>query len=272
MSQAKDQKGKKTWMAAVQKKPPEGVSHKFLIAGGAQVGRPETKESRPMVTPDDPGMVSSGLRRQLVERLSARGIRDARVLQAMLAVPRHCFIEPGLASRAYEDVALPIGHAQTISQPFIVARMAELALNGRPRLKRVLEIGTGCGYQAAVLSFLAEKVVSIERIKALHELAKTNLRSAGIHQIRLIYGDGLQGWPTEQPYDAMVVAAAGLELSPLWLEQLAIGGRLVAPVAHRKAGAALGQRLVVVERTASQEWQHQDLDAVNFVPLLGGTQ
>jgi protein-L-isoaspartate(D-aspartate) O-methyltransferase len=190
----------------------------------------------------------------------------------MLAVPRHCFVEPGLASRAYEDVALPIGHAQTISQPFIVARMAELAMNGRSRLKRVLEIGTGCGYQAAVLSCLAEKVVSIERIKALHELARNNLQVAGIRQVRLIYGDGVQGWVAEQPYDAIVVAAAGLEIAPAWLEQLAIGGRLVAPLASIKSAATTGQRLVVVERAASQDWQRQDLDAVNFVPLLGGIQ
>ncbi|MFN5802218.1 MAG: protein-L-isoaspartate(D-aspartate) O-methyltransferase [Burkholderiales bacterium] len=272
MTRNQEDKDKKGWMAAVQKNQPVGVSHKFRIAGDAHVGRPGSKELRPTVIPDDPGMVSSGLRRQLVERLAARGIRDPQVLHAMLAVPRHFFVEPGLASRAYEDVALPIGHAQTISQPFIVARMAELAMNGRSRLKRVLEIGTGCGYQAAVLSCLAEKVVSIERIKALHELARNNLQVAGIRQVRLIYGDGVQGWVAEQPYDAIVVAAAGLEIAPAWLEQLAIGGRLVAPLASIKSAATTGQRLVVVERTASQDWQRQDLDAVNFVPLLGGIQ
>jgi len=268
----RENKDKKSWIAAVQKNQPAGISHKFRIAGDTHIGRAGNKEPRPTVAPDDPGMVSSGLRRQLVERLASRGIRDPQVLQAMLAVPRHCFIEPALASRAYEDVALPIGHAQTISQPFIVARMAELAMNGRNRLKRVLEIGTGCGYQAAVLSFLSEKVFSIERIKALHELAKTHLRTVDIRHVRLIYGDGLQGWAAEQPYDAIVVAAAGLEIAPAWLEQLALGGRLVAPVASTKAGAGVGQRLVVVERTASQDWQRQDLDAVNFVPLLGGMQ
>jgi protein-L-isoaspartate(D-aspartate) O-methyltransferase len=269
VTRTSEDKDKKGWMAPVQKNQAEGVSHKFRIAGEAHIGRPGSKEPRPTVIPDDPGMVSSGLRRQLVERLAARGIRDPQVLQAMLAVPRHYFVEPALASRAYEDVALPIGHAQTISQPFIVARMAELALNGRARMQRVLEIGTGCGYQAAVLSLLSEKVFSIERIKALHELARTNLRSAGLRQIGLIYGDGVQGWKAEQPYDAIVVAAAGLEISPRWLEQLAVGGRLIAPLASMQAA---GQRLVVVERQSVDDWQRQDLDPVNFVPLLGGTQ
>jgi protein-L-isoaspartate(D-aspartate) O-methyltransferase len=272
MTRTRDDKEKKSWMATVRKNQTESVSHKFSIAGDAHVGRPDIKEPRATVSPDDPGMVSSGLRRQLVERLAIRGIRDSQVLQAMLTVPRHLFVEPGLASRAYEDVALPIGHAQTISQPFIVARMAELALNGRSKLKRILEIGTGCGYQVAVLSTLCEKIFSIERIRALHELAKTNLRRAGLRQVGLIYGDGLQGWSAEQPYDAIIVAAAGLEISPLWLEQLALGGRLVAPVANLKVGVSTGQRLVVVERTSSHDWQRQDLDAVNFVPLLGGTQ
>lgn len=259
---------KKSWMAAVPPPAHSGVSHKFRIAGGAQIGRPEIRESRPVVAADDPGMVSEGLRRQLVERLAVRGIRDVNVLNAMRVVPRHRFIEPGLASRAYEDVALPIGHEQTISQPFIVARMAELALNGRTRCQRVLEVGTGCGYQAAVLAQFSDRVFSIERIRALHEAAQHHLRG-WVKNVRLVLGDGRLGLPAEQPFDAIVVAAAGLEIPPAWLEQLALGGRIVAPLA-RAAGA--GQRLVVVERVAEHDWQRQDLDAVNFVPLLGGIQ
>lgn len=265
---SQDNKAKKGWIAPMIRGAESSVSHKFRISGGAHVGRGEPREPRPIVATGDLGMVSEGLRRQLVERLAARGIAHPRVLAAMLSVPRHHFIEPAFASRAYEDVALPIGHAQTISQPFIVARVSELVLNGRERLQRILEVGTGCGYQAAVLAQLADRVVSVERIRALHELAINNCRSSGLNNLRLVLGDGLLGMPLESPFDGIVVAAAGLEVPSAWLKQLKIGGRIVAPVNQGQGG----QRLVVVERVAEDEWQRQFLDAVNFVPLLSGIQ
>lgn len=249
-------------------KQPQSISHKFSIAGSTHVGRAEPREIRPQSNADNPGMVSQGLHRQLIDRLAARGIRSTAVLEAMRQVPRHVFIEPGLASRAYEDVALPIGHEQTISQPFMVARMAELALNGRERLGKILEIGTGCAYQAAVLAQLAQNVFSIERLRALHELARANLRAVRAPNLRLLLGDGRLGWAEQAPFDAIVVAAAGLDLPSVWLEQLAMGGRLIAP-----QGVAQGQqRLVVVERISEHEWQRQELDFVNFVPLKSGVQ
>ena len=254
--------------ASTTKTPAAKTLAAKTTAGSTHVGRAEPRETRPRSTTDDPGMVSQGLHRQLVDRLAARGIRSTAVLNAMRHVPRHVFIEPGLASRAYEDVALPIGHEQTISQPFIVARMAELALNGRERLGKILEVGTGCGYQAAVLAQLAQNVFSMERLRALHELARTNLRTVRAPNLCLSLGDGRLGLAEQAPFDAIVVAAAGLELPQTWLEQLALGGRLVAP-----QGAVQGQqRLVVIERSGEHEWQRQELDFVNFVPLKSGVQ
>ncbi|MFP6558831.1 protein-L-isoaspartate(D-aspartate) O-methyltransferase [Paraburkholderia sp. B3] len=218
-------------------------------------------------------LTSERVRERMVERLRANGIADPRVLQALAAVPRHMFVDPGLATQAYEDAALPIGHQQTISKPSVVARMLELAGAGRA-LDRVLEIGTGCGYQAAVLSRIARDVYSIERIKPLYERAKTNLRPLRIPNIRLHYGDGRLGLPSAAPFDAIVIAAAGLDVPQALLEQLAIGGRLVAPVAS--AGAAgsdtsqAAQVLIVVERTGPAQWRESRLDRVFFVPLKSG--
>jgi len=208
----------------------------------------------------------------MVERLRANGIADARVLQALAAVPRHMFVDPGLATQAYEDAALPIGHHQTISKPSVVARMLELAGAGRV-LERVLEIGTGCGYQAAVLSQIARDVYSIERIKPLYERAKTNLRPLRIPNIRLHYGDGRLGLPSAAPFDAIVIAAAGFDVPQALLEQLAIGGRLVAPVAVSGPAGAAGdgtQVLTLVERTGPAQWRESRLDRVFFVPLKSG--
>ncbi|WP_240199921.1 MULTISPECIES: protein-L-isoaspartate(D-aspartate) O-methyltransferase, partial [unclassified Burkholderia] len=206
------------------------------------------------------------VRERMVERLRANGVTDARVLEAMAAVPRHMFVDPGLATQAYEDSALPIGHQQTISKPSVVARMIELAMAGRT-LERVLEIGTGCGYQAAVLSHVARDVYSIERIKPLYERAKLNLRPLRVPNIRLHYGDGRVGLPSAAPFDAIVIAAAGLDVPQALLEQLAIGGRLVAPV-----GAQSGQHqvLTLVERVAHAQWRESRLDRVFFVPLKSG--
>ncbi|KWE78202.1 protein-L-isoaspartate(D-aspartate) O-methyltransferase [Burkholderia territorii] len=225
------------------------------------------KPAAPSVAPAGTfALTSERVRERMVERLRANGVTDARVLDAMAAVPRHMFVDPGLATQAYEDAALPIGHQQTISKPSVVARMIELAMAGRT-LERVLEIGTGCGYQAAVLSHVARDVYSIERIKPLYERAKLNLRPLRVPNIRLHYGDGRVGLPAAGPFDAIVIAAAGLDVPQALLEQLAIGGRLVAPV-----GAQSGQPqvLTLVERVAHAQWRESRLDRVFFVPLKSG--
>jgi protein-L-isoaspartate(D-aspartate) O-methyltransferase len=211
-------------------------------------------------------LTSERVRERMVERLRTNGVTDPRVLNAMSVVPRHMFVDPGLATQAYEDAALPIGHHQTISKPSVVARMIELAAAGRA-LERVLEIGTGCGYQAAVLSQIAREVYSIERIKPLYERAKTNLRPLRVPNIRLHYGDGRVGLPAVAPFDAVLIAAAGLDVPQALLEQLAVGGRLVAPV-----GAQSGQSqvLTLIERVGPSQWRESRLDRVFFVPLKSG--
>jgi protein-L-isoaspartate(D-aspartate) O-methyltransferase len=211
-------------------------------------------------------LTSERVRERMVERLRANGVTDQRVLNAMAVVPRHMFVDPGLAAQAYEDAALPIGHHQTISKPSVVARMIELAAAGRA-LDTVLEIGTGCGYQAAVLSQVAREVYSIERIKPLSERAKTNLRPLRIPNIRLHYGDGRLGLPSTAPFDAIVIAAAGLDVPQALLEQLAIGGRLVAPVGSQDGQ---NQVLTLVERLGPAQWRESRLDRVFFVPLKSG--
>jgi protein-L-isoaspartate(D-aspartate) O-methyltransferase len=208
-------------------------------------------------------LTSERVRERMVERVRSTGVSDPRVLAAMAAVPRHLFVDPGLATQAYEDAALPIGHHQTISKPSVVARMIELAAAGRT-LDTVLEIGTGCGYQAAVLSGVARDVYSIERIRPLHERAKQNLRPLRIPNIRLHYGDGRLGIPRVAPFDAIVIAAAGLDVPQALLEQLQIGGRLIAPVGGES------QVLTLVERVAANEWHESQLDRVFFVPLKSG--
>jgi len=209
-------------------------------------------------------LVSEAVRRAMVARIAKQGVQDHVVLDAMLAVPRHLFMDEALASQAYIDASLPIGHHQTISQPYIVARMIEVMRQGSP-LQRVLEIGTGCGYQAAVLSLVAKEVFSIERIKPLHELAKANLRPLRVSNLRLQYGDGMLGLPQAAPFDGIILAAAGLEVPHALLEQLTIGGRLVAPV-----GAKL-QHLQLITRVGKMEWTSQTLEDCHFVPLRPGT-
>ena len=207
---------------------------------------------------------TEAVRRAMVTRLARQGVLDAMVLAAMETVPRHLFIEPALSAQAYIDASLPIGHNQTISQPYIVARMIE-AMRAGGQLERVLEIGTGCGYQAAVLSFVAKEVYSIERIKPLHELAKTNLRPLRISNLRLQYGDGMLGMPQVAPFDGIILAAAGLEVPRALLEQLAIGAHLVAPVGGQV------QHLHRITRTGKSEWSSETLEACHFVPLRPGT-
>jgi protein-L-isoaspartate(D-aspartate) O-methyltransferase len=208
-------------------------------------------------------MATEALRRAMAQRVARQGVKDAQVLAALESVPRHLFIEPALSAQAYIDASLPIGHNQTISQPYIVARMIEVLREGGA-LGRVLEIGTGCGYQAAVLASVARDVYSIERIKGLHELAKANLRSLRISNLRLQYGDGMLGLPQAAPFDGIILAAAGLEVPQALLEQLAIGGRLVAPV-----GAQV-QHLQRITRTGKTEWSSATLEACHFVPLRSG--
>jgi protein-L-isoaspartate(D-aspartate) O-methyltransferase len=210
------------------------------------------------------GMTSQRTRDRMVARLREQGIADEMVLAAMGAVPRHLFVDQALASRAYEDSALPIGFEQTISQPYVVARMAEAARAGR-ELGRVLEVGTGCGYQAAVLARLAREVYSIERIQPLAEKARANLRPMRISNLRMVHGDGYKGLTEVAPFDAVIVAAAAAQVPQALLEQLAVGGRLVMPV------GTTSQRLLLVERTA-QGYKETQLEAVRFVPLrLGKT-
>ncbi|WP_317205759.1 protein-L-isoaspartate(D-aspartate) O-methyltransferase [Janthinobacterium sp.] len=209
-------------------------------------------------------LVSEAVRRAMVARVAKQGVKDSVVLGALETVPRHLFMEEAMASQAYIDASLPIGHQQTISQPYIVARMIELLRNGGA-LQRVLEIGTGCGYQAAVLSLVAREVYSIERIKPLHELAKANLRPLRVANLRLHYGDGMLGLPQAAPFDGIILAAAGLEVPQALLDQLTIGGRLVAPVGERS------QHLQLISRVAKQEWISETLEACHFVPLRPGT-
>ena len=221
-------------------------------------------------TPSGLGLDSEAARRRMVDAVRATGVVDAEVLAALAAVHRHRFVDAGLASRAYEDVALPIGQEQTISRPSTVGRMLALALqpldSAARRRATVLEVGTGCGYQAAVLACVVGNVVSIERVRWLHELARANLRAHRIPNLRLAFGDGHLGVPELAPYAAIVVAAAGPAIPDALLEQMAPGARLVAPIA-----SAAGQSLYVVERTAREEWRYEVLDAVRFVPMKSGT-
>jgi protein-L-isoaspartate(D-aspartate) O-methyltransferase len=211
-------------------------------------------------------LTSERVRERMVERLRTNGVTDPRVLNAMSVVPRHMFVDPGLAAQAYEDAALPIGHHQTISKPSVVARMIELVAAGR-KLDKVLEIGTGCGYQAAVLSQVAGEVYSIERVRPLSERAKLNLRPLRVPNIRLHYGDGRLGLPAAAPFDAIVIACAGLDVPQDLLDQLAVGGRLVAPVGSQTAQS---QVLTLVTRVSASQWREEQLDRVFFVPLKSG--
>lgn len=211
------------------------------------------------------GMTSQRTRARMIDRLREKGIRNEAVLKAMAAVPRHVFVEEALASRAYEDTALPLGMGQTISQPFIVARMIELLLNGRSSLGRTLEVGAGCGYQAAVLAQLTNEVYAVERLAPLLEKAKANMRTLQQFSVRLKHADGHFGLPEAGPFDSIIVAAAGVQVPPALFEQLAMGGRLVLPIGTSE------QYLSFIERT-SQGYLETRLDAVRFVPLLAGMQ
>lgn len=211
------------------------------------------------------GMTSQRTRARMIDRLREKGIRSEAVLKAMAAVPRHIFVEEALASRAYEDTALPLGMGQTISQPFIVARMIELLLADRQGLGKTLEIGAGCGYQAAVLAQLTNEVFAVERLAPILEKAKANMRTLQQFNVRLKYADGLLGMPEAAPFDSIIVAAAGSGIPSALLAQLAPGGRLILPVGGQE------QYLCLVQHT-SQGFTETRLDPVRFVPLLPGIQ
>jgi protein-L-isoaspartate(D-aspartate) O-methyltransferase len=210
------------------------------------------------------GMTSQRTRARMIDRLRKEGIRNERVLSAIAAVPRHAFVEEALASRAYEDSALPLGYSQTISQPFIVARMLELLLEGR-ELGKTLEIGAGCGYQSAVLAQLTQDVYAVERIEPLLAKAKENLRTIQQFRVRLKYADGHLGLPEAAPFDTIIVAAAAATVPQPLLQQLALGGKMLLPLG---TGA---QNLLMVERR-SEGFVETRLDSVRFVPLLSGLE
>jgi protein-L-isoaspartate(D-aspartate) O-methyltransferase len=212
------------------------------------------------------GMDSQAVRAAMVRKLQAQGITHPAVLAAMNAVERHRFVDSALVNQAYEDTSLPIGLGQTISKPNVVARMIELLCQGRTeKLGRVLEIGTGCGYQAAVLSHLSREVYSIERLRGLHDKARDNLRPLRLPNVHLLFGDGMLGYAQGAPYAAIIAAAGGDAIPQAWVDQLAVGGRLVAP--STMAGG--GQKLVVIDRTPAGPVR-SELEAVQFVPLKSG--
>ena len=216
------------------------------------------------------GMTSLRTRQRLLERLTEKGIKDIRVLEAMRDTPRHLFLDEALASRAYEDLALPIGYQQTISQPYIVARMTEILIEDKKLesqpLDKALEVGTGCGYQAAILSRFSKSVLTIERIKALHDKAAKNLKKLKVRNVKLLFNDGSDLIEAKENYDAILFAAAPLEVPTYFLDKLSIGGRLVAPI-----GGGEVQDLSLIKRLSKNKYETKVVEQVLFVPFLGGT-
>lgn len=212
---------------------------------------------------DGIGMTSRRTRTRLVDRLRTEGIQDERILEAMQETPRHLFVDEALESRAYEDSALPIGFGQTISSPWMVARMTEILLQGGP-LKKVLEIGTGSGYHTAVLARLVDEVYSVERIDALLTRARRRFRDLRLRNIQARHGDGKIGWPERCPYDGIIAAASPIAIPSAFIEQLALGGRMVLPI-----GGNGTQQLKLVTRT-EEGYQQETMQPVSFVPMLAG--
>jgi protein-L-isoaspartate(D-aspartate) O-methyltransferase len=231
--------------------------------------RAPTQFTREPTLPGSIGLDSSAFRHRMVMKLAAQGIVDAGVLAAMDAVERHRFVDTALGNQAYEDTSLPIGLGQTISKPNVVARMIELLLGGKRepsgKLGRVLEIGTGCGYQAAVLSHVCTEVYSIERLRGLHDKARENLRAFRLANVHLLFGDGMAGFAKGAPYAGIIAAAGGEAVPQAWIDQLGVGGRIIAPT--QMPGGQ--QALVVLEKTAL-EMKQTVLEAVHFVPLKSG--
>jgi protein-L-isoaspartate(D-aspartate) O-methyltransferase len=219
--------------------------------------------------PQGVGMDSSAVRMRMVQKIAEQGVQDPMVLGAMGTIERHRFVDTALAGQAYEDTSLPIGLGQTISKPGVVSRMIELLRNGQTgKLGRVLEIGTGCGYQAAVLSLVADEVYSIERLRGLHDKARENLRTLRLSNLHLLFGDGMEGYAKGAPYAGIISAAGGEAVPQAWVDQLAVGGRLVAPVSQGNGRAAI-QALLVLDKTP-QGIRQTILEAVHFVPLKSG--
>ena len=215
------------------------------------------------------GMTSLRTRQRLIERLTEKGIKDVRVLEAMRDTPRHLFLDEALASRAYEDLALPIGYQQTISQPYIVARMTEILIEDKKLevqpIEKALEVGTGCGYQAAILSRFSKSVHSLERIKALHDKAAMNLKNLKIRNVRLLFDDGSNFRDSSENYDAILFAAAPLEVPSYFLDKLSVGGRLVAPIGDGEV-----QDLSLIKKLGKDKYETEVVEKVLFVPFLGG--
>ena len=215
------------------------------------------------------GMTSLRTRQRLIERLTEKGIKDVRVLEAMRDTPRHLFLDEALASRAYEDLALPIGYQQTISQPYIVARMTEILIEDKKLeaqpIEKALEVGTGCGYQAAILSRFSKSVHSLERIKALHDKAAMNLKNLKIRNVRLLFDDGSNFRDSSENYDAILFAAAPLEVPSYFLDKLNVGGRLVAPIGDGEV-----QDLSLIKKLGKDKYETEVVEKVLFVPFLGG--
>lgn len=274
------------WGQGVSQDPPRRPRFPAsLPSGGAPATRPPTQALRPQRTlaaaaadarrqtaPAGLGLDGLPVRQRMVARLRIEGINAEPVLQAMLTVPRHHFVDSALAAQAYEDTSLPIGLAQTISKPSVVARMLEWLWLGesarrQASLGHVLEIGTGCGYQTALLASMSRKVVSIERLQALHQMAQKQLSALDVRACHLIWGDGMKGHADLGPYDSIISAAGGEDIPTAWLQQLAVGGRLVAPA---RSADGRGQVLVVVDRLADG-WRRTTGEAVQFVPLKSGT-
>lgn len=234
------------------------------------LNNPKNQPKNTTVTPSGIGMESHVVRQRMVDKLAAQGISDAAVLHAMNTIERHRFVDSALVGQAYEDTSLPIGLSQTISKPNVVARMIELlrqgaALDTHGHMGRVLEIGTGCGYQAALLAQLCSEVYSIERLRGLHDKARDNLRPYAIRHLHLILGDGMLGYAKGAPYAGIIAAAGGDAIPQAWVDQLAVGGRIVAPM-HTLGGA---QALVVLDKT-KQGVSQRVLEPVHFVPLKSG--
>lgn len=244
------------------------IAIKNVAAQGHPV-RANAKNGIEKAAPRGIGLDSSAVRQRMVQKLAALGLSDAQVLAAMSAVERHRFVDSALVNQAYEDTSLPIGLGQTISKPSVVARMVELLLRGQRhatgKLGRVLEIGTGCGYQAAVLSRVATEVYSIERLRGLHDKARDNLRPLRLANVHLLFGDGMAGYAKGAPYAGIIAAAGGDAVPQAWIEQLAVGGLIVAPTLMPTGG----QALVVLEKT-TREMKQSVLEAVHFVPLKSG--
>jgi len=260
--------GKASWVGS-----GEGGGTIKTLRPTEYTGASQTPKSGPDLPPTQftprPALESHAVRQNMVQKLALQGLSDPKVMAALATVERHRFVDSALRGQAYEDTSLPIGLEQTISKPGVVARMLELLRNGcTGKLGRVLEVGTGCGYQAAVLSLLAEEVYSIERLRGLHDKARENLRLLRLANVHLLFGDGMAGFAKGAPYAGIIAAAGGDAVPQAWTDQLAVGGRLVAPVSM-SGGKSRQQALLVIEKT-SLGLRQTVFEAVHFVPLKSG--